>query len=215
MASQPTPPGPRTPPRNKGLIAGLIKGNQWVFISPDHKPGYFWGGFPVTGGGWLTIVMIVGVPWTRFSRHIGVIQGPGWDPCCQCDIHPGRLTAGTCPHGGLVPIIFLSFHGWFVCSMLIFQSVIPVKPYVTPVILGVTRDESTYPTVNGGHYCSVVLLCVPSKLQGIMKREWLWIDWICWYHVFVSGNFVTWCIGGVGFSFNHQLASAWGFVSWF
>ena len=24
------------PPRNKGLIAGLIKGNQWVFISPDH-----------------------------------------------------------------------------------------------------------------------------------------------------------------------------------
>ena len=27
------PPGPRTPPRNKGLIAGLIKGNQWL-ISP-------------------------------------------------------------------------------------------------------------------------------------------------------------------------------------
>ena len=23
-------------------------------------------------------------------------------------IHPGRLTAGTCPHGGLVQIIFLS-----------------------------------------------------------------------------------------------------------
>ena len=33
MAIQPTPPGPRTPPRNKGLIAGLIKGNQWL-ISP-------------------------------------------------------------------------------------------------------------------------------------------------------------------------------------
>ena len=33
MAGQPTPPGPRTPPRNKGLIAGLIKGNQWL-ISP-------------------------------------------------------------------------------------------------------------------------------------------------------------------------------------
>ena len=32
------------PPRNKGLIAGLIKGNQWVFISPDHKAGYFWAG---------------------------------------------------------------------------------------------------------------------------------------------------------------------------
>ena len=32
MASQPTPPGHVTPPptRNKGLIAGLIKGNQWL-----------------------------------------------------------------------------------------------------------------------------------------------------------------------------------------
>ena len=32
MAGQPTPPK-ATPPRNKGLIAGLIKGNQWL-ISP-------------------------------------------------------------------------------------------------------------------------------------------------------------------------------------
>ena len=29
-------------------------------------------------------------------------------------IHPWRLTAGTCPYGGLVQMIFLSFHGWFV-----------------------------------------------------------------------------------------------------
>ncbi len=37
MASQPTPPPGHVPPiRNKGFIAGL-KGNQWVFISPDHK----------------------------------------------------------------------------------------------------------------------------------------------------------------------------------
>ena len=43
MASQPTPPGHVTPPRNKGLIAGLIKGNQWL-ISPDHKAGYGPGG---------------------------------------------------------------------------------------------------------------------------------------------------------------------------
>ncbi len=49
MAIQSTPPGPRTPPRNKGLIFGLIKGNQWL-ISPDHKAlflgggGYVWGG---------------------------------------------------------------------------------------------------------------------------------------------------------------------------
>ena len=27
-----------TPPRNNGLIAGLIKGNQWL-IHPDHKAG--------------------------------------------------------------------------------------------------------------------------------------------------------------------------------
>ena len=38
------PPKLRLPPSNKGLIAGLIKGNQWVFINPDHKAGYFLGG---------------------------------------------------------------------------------------------------------------------------------------------------------------------------
>ena len=38
MASQPTPP------RNKALIFGLLKGNQWVFISPDHEAGYFFCG---------------------------------------------------------------------------------------------------------------------------------------------------------------------------
>ncbi len=37
MAGQPTPLAQATPPRSKGLTAGLIKGNQWVFISPDHK----------------------------------------------------------------------------------------------------------------------------------------------------------------------------------
>ena len=30
------PPQSGAPPRNKGLIFGLIKGNQWL-ISPDHK----------------------------------------------------------------------------------------------------------------------------------------------------------------------------------
>ena len=33
----------RLPPRNKGLIAGLSKGNQWVFIVPKNKAGYFLG----------------------------------------------------------------------------------------------------------------------------------------------------------------------------
>ena len=52
MASQPAPPNV-PPSRNRGLTAGLIKGNQWVFISPDHKAGYSWGGtWP--GGGRLT-----------------------------------------------------------------------------------------------------------------------------------------------------------------
>ena len=47
----PSCPPKATLPRNKGLIAGLIKGNQWL-ISPDHKAGYFWGGY--VRGGWLT-----------------------------------------------------------------------------------------------------------------------------------------------------------------
>ena len=43
-----TPPMP-PPPGNKALIAGLIKGNQWVFIVPDHKAGYFLGGVALGG----------------------------------------------------------------------------------------------------------------------------------------------------------------------
>ena len=49
MAGQPTPRA-TYPPRNKGLIAGLIKGNQWL-ISPDHKANNFWGGVRGPGGG--------------------------------------------------------------------------------------------------------------------------------------------------------------------
>ena len=45
------PPQSGAPPRNKGLIFGLIKGNQWVFISPDHKgPRLFLGGNVALGG---------------------------------------------------------------------------------------------------------------------------------------------------------------------
>ena len=39
------------PPGIRGLIAGLIKGNQWVFINPKNKAGYFFGG--VALGGYL------------------------------------------------------------------------------------------------------------------------------------------------------------------
>ena len=43
MAGQPTPPNV-PPSETKALIAGMIKGDQWVFTRPDHKAGYFLGG---------------------------------------------------------------------------------------------------------------------------------------------------------------------------
>ncbi len=49
-------------PSNKGLIAGLIKGNQWVFIVPDHKGRLFLA--EVALGGQL------GFPWNR-AHEIG------------------------------------------------------------------------------------------------------------------------------------------------
>ena len=52
----PPPPGHVPPPRNKGLIAGLIKGNHWL-ISPDNKAGYFWGVHVARRGARLTIAM--------------------------------------------------------------------------------------------------------------------------------------------------------------
>ncbi len=55
MAIQPTPPppGPRTPPRNKGFNSRPYQGKPMVtVISPDHKTGYFWGRY--VRGGWLT-----------------------------------------------------------------------------------------------------------------------------------------------------------------
>ena len=51
MASQPTPPGPRTPPRNSRPYQGLI--NQWFpLIRPAIKPLFLGGG--TLGGGRLT-----------------------------------------------------------------------------------------------------------------------------------------------------------------
>ena len=51
FVNQPTPRATYPPKRNKGFIAGL-KGNQWVFISPDHKALFLGGG--ALGGSWLT-----------------------------------------------------------------------------------------------------------------------------------------------------------------
>ena len=78
------PPGPRTypHPRNMGLIFGLIKGNQWVFISPDHKAGYVWGGEYVARGGRLTShwykVLQVGLRWWTSSLWFHTAWTAGW-----------------------------------------------------------------------------------------------------------------------------------------
>ena len=79
MANQPTPPITGAPPQiHKGLIAGLIKGSQWVFISPNHKAGYFWGGY--VGGGWLTShETISAMPWRSYVRPSQTIR-TGWFP---------------------------------------------------------------------------------------------------------------------------------------
>ena len=51
------PPQSYVSPSNKGLIAGLIKGNQWVFINPKNSlPAISWGG-PALGGGPARIPM--------------------------------------------------------------------------------------------------------------------------------------------------------------
>ena len=47
MAGQPTPPNVL---RNKGLKAGLIKGNQWLIAVLNSRPS-FWGKYMI--GGWL------------------------------------------------------------------------------------------------------------------------------------------------------------------
>ena len=44
-----------TPPSNKGLIFGLVKGNQWLITL--NKAGYFLGGVAL-GGGVARIPMI-------------------------------------------------------------------------------------------------------------------------------------------------------------
>ena len=62
-------------------------------------------------------VVITSHPWDPKSH-----QFPHWKPWFS-PIHPGRLTAGTCPHGGLVQIIFLSKWVTWRFHILIFQGV--------------------------------------------------------------------------------------------
>ncbi len=73
MAIQPTPPGPRTPPqKSPGLIAGLIKGNLWVFISPDHKALFISApGVRGPGEGWLMLAQVLH-PTTRYDKYADV-----------------------------------------------------------------------------------------------------------------------------------------------
>ena len=65
--------GEATPPSNKGLIAGLIKGNQW-FINPRNKAGYFLGG--VASGGAARIPMIKGLD-TGNLKMMQFLKGQG------------------------------------------------------------------------------------------------------------------------------------------
>ncbi len=53
-------PPKATPPSNKGLIFGPIKGNRWL-INPDHKAGYFLGGVALGGGGVVRIPMTIAI----------------------------------------------------------------------------------------------------------------------------------------------------------
>ena len=57
----------------------------------------------------------------RTIRSPRILQVLGWS-IIQVGYTP-EDEHGTCPHGGLVQIIFLSFHGWFVGSTIIFQGV--------------------------------------------------------------------------------------------
>ena len=66
------PPRPRTPLRNKGLIAGLIKGNQWL-ISPDHK-ALFVGGGTWPGGGLVDLPLQKGGKREGLGGILAVIQ---------------------------------------------------------------------------------------------------------------------------------------------
>ena len=65
-----------------------------------------------------------------FQRRCKRLERPG--PLRDQVLHPGRLTAGTCPHGGLVQIIFLSKWVMAVGSMLIFQGVSSLKDDIAP-----------------------------------------------------------------------------------
>ena len=70
--------------------------------------------FPLNPGCLIGILAVV-----YFKKHIQ----PG---SCSSPIHPGRLTWNIIME--VWKIIFLSFHGWFVGSMLIFQGVHPKWP---------------------------------------------------------------------------------------
>ena len=61
-----------------------IKGNQWVFIVPDHKgPRLFLGGFHVAlggtgaldshGSGWKEMVPAVGAPFRPFGQFVVIL----------------------------------------------------------------------------------------------------------------------------------------------
>ena len=66
------------PPRNsRPLIAGLIKGNQWLLIIPDHKAGYVLGVPRGIGGCGLPLDLLDGL---MESSRPDLLDGTGFTP---------------------------------------------------------------------------------------------------------------------------------------
>ena len=90
------PPQGHVKPPRKGLIFGLIKGNQWVFIVPDHKAGYLLGGtlgshersLRAKNSTRIITFLGSGIP---INLHFPVLLGGGHIQCIYIyiDIDPG------------------------------------------------------------------------------------------------------------------------------
>ena len=86
-----------SPPGNMALMFGFIKGNQWVFIVPKNKAGYFLGGKRGIGGvgpldsheisgsllyTWMTLVVFPALKWRtlRCDYLQAVVDGEVFRP---------------------------------------------------------------------------------------------------------------------------------------
>ena len=90
-------------------------------------------------------------------------------------LHPWRLTAGTCPHGCLVQINFLSFHGWFVGWMIIFQDVNTAtpQPVLGPVWVVIPLIPLRLPTASSTKATNLQRNL--TRIQDCLEISWDWI----------------------------------------